>query len=485
MSGITTGEYTFSWRNIFQSQYYVQLKNGLNILTFTDDNIPSGNILLDDVGRVSQSSAISLTKFKLEKGNKATDWTPAPEDVDAKINTAQSAAATAQATADVAAAKTQGMTTFEGGYMTTSLIKLMDALTNAETAGINGMKGNGNNPAFWAGGTYAQALQMLAAIVLKHNGAGKIGDLIIEENGTVVVKDPATGQIRVVWNATELPLLADLLSQSQISDSEINSAANRTTPGTTMLANNLVVTKANSKLTFDADISGSATAPSAGTALISVAVNLYKDGVIYTPISSFSYRLEQPGNPSASFNEAIDFVLNSVPIGTYSIGLTIGATSDGSSDWAVSATLGASTLAFVFEQDIEQVRYGLDGLMAFYSASKYFYMTSKTGVPFLKIRGELDLPGLRGSGSVSSGGYFSNGYGKESNSAKNSTGLYTITHALGHINYGVNLTIVSSNGQLNAVVTAKNTTSFDVRIVNASNNTLTDSAFDFSIYGTE
>lgn len=424
------------------------------------------------------AGSVYIKSYALYKGSKGEDWTPAVEDTQAAITNAQ-------ATADVAAAKTEGFTEIEGGLVTTNIIKLMDALAAAETAGINGMKGNGSNPAFWAGGTYAQALQMIAAIVLKHNGAGKIGDLIIEENGTVVVKEPATGQIRVVWNATELPLLADLLSQSQISDSEINSAANRTTPGTTTLANTLVVTKANSKLTFDADISGYVNAPSAGTALISVAVNLYKDGVLYTPITSFNFRLQNPDNPSDSFTETIDFVLNSVPVGTYSVTLEVGATSDGSSDWVVNATLGASTLAFLFEQDIQQVRYGLDGLMAFYSAFKYFYLTSKSGVPFLSMRGELDIPGLRGSGSVSLGGLFSNRFGKASDSVRNSTGLYTISHTLGHTNYGVNLSIFSSNGQLNAVVTAKNNTSFDVRIVNASNNALTDSAFDFSIYGNE
>ena len=39
---------------------------------------------------------------KLEKGNKATDWTPAPEDVDSAINTAQSTANTAKTNAETA-----------------------------------------------------------------------------------------------------------------------------------------------------------------------------------------------------------------------------------------------------------------------------------------------------------------------------------------------------------------------------------------------
>lgn len=45
---------------------------------------------------------IEPKSLKLEKGNKATDWTPAPEDVDAGINNVQTAANKAQTTADEA-----------------------------------------------------------------------------------------------------------------------------------------------------------------------------------------------------------------------------------------------------------------------------------------------------------------------------------------------------------------------------------------------
>ena len=42
------------------------------------------------------NTTIYIKKIKIEKGNKATDWTPAPEDVDAGIDEAQSNALTAQ-----------------------------------------------------------------------------------------------------------------------------------------------------------------------------------------------------------------------------------------------------------------------------------------------------------------------------------------------------------------------------------------------------
>lgn len=48
----------------------------------------------------TDGAKFTITNFKLEKGNRATDWTPAPEDIDADISTAQTSADNAQATAD-------------------------------------------------------------------------------------------------------------------------------------------------------------------------------------------------------------------------------------------------------------------------------------------------------------------------------------------------------------------------------------------------
>lgn len=54
-------------------------------------------ILFDDrFNRPSTAPNIILSNFKLEKGNKATDWTPAPEDVDAQIQTVRTQITDAQ-----------------------------------------------------------------------------------------------------------------------------------------------------------------------------------------------------------------------------------------------------------------------------------------------------------------------------------------------------------------------------------------------------
>ena len=46
------------------------------------------------------TDGLYINRLKLEKGNRATDWSPAPEDVDADISTAQTSANNAQATAN-------------------------------------------------------------------------------------------------------------------------------------------------------------------------------------------------------------------------------------------------------------------------------------------------------------------------------------------------------------------------------------------------
>lgn len=61
--------------------------------------------------RLNFGGAANICGVKLEKGNRATDWTPAPEDVDKDIATAQAAAEAAQATANQNAVDMAGIVT--------------------------------------------------------------------------------------------------------------------------------------------------------------------------------------------------------------------------------------------------------------------------------------------------------------------------------------------------------------------------------------
>jgi len=99
--------------------------------------------------------------FKVEKGNRATDWTPAPEDIDAAIGTVatQSANALAQAqNAQNTAAALQQVTSFlqttvDGNVIATGTVAVGDV--NEGNAGITGATDNNDPVRFWAGTTYA------------------------------------------------------------------------------------------------------------------------------------------------------------------------------------------------------------------------------------------------------------------------------------------------------------------------------------------
>lgn len=79
-------------------------------------------------------------KWKLEKGNRATDWTPAPEDVDSLISAAQSTANSAKSTADSAVSTigkwcyNNDITYINGGKIYTGTVTTDKLAANSVTA---------------------------------------------------------------------------------------------------------------------------------------------------------------------------------------------------------------------------------------------------------------------------------------------------------------------------------------------------------------
>lgn len=113
---------TWTYNSYYDTEYsrsYVKYFNTWPIaLALTQDTLLG--MILTNEGNVSPTRTI--TGLKLEKGNKATDWTPAPEDVDSDI-------AQAQYTADTTS---QRVTTAE------ARIDLVSDAINAMVAGENG-----------------------------------------------------------------------------------------------------------------------------------------------------------------------------------------------------------------------------------------------------------------------------------------------------------------------------------------------------------
>lgn len=89
----------------------------------------------------------------------------------------------------------QGFTLVEGGRLRTFGLELMQG-RGAGACTTAGLWGGGyagayskNSPAFWAGGTFVEALRGLANTILRHDGSAKIGRMLVAQNGDMAWAD--------------------------------------------------------------------------------------------------------------------------------------------------------------------------------------------------------------------------------------------------------------------------------------------------------
>jgi hypothetical protein len=163
---------------------------GKNKITFkpTESHLASGNKFAFRWYNNGAIFTFRYRKLQLEKGSKATDWTPAPEDVQAEIDAVQTTAGEALSKANKSAAITDEFSGFDGGLATAVILEMREPSTTERgdaTAGLSGMQAD--NVAFWAGGTYADALNGTAKAIIRHDGSVKFTDG--EFHGTIYATD--------------------------------------------------------------------------------------------------------------------------------------------------------------------------------------------------------------------------------------------------------------------------------------------------------
>ncbi len=112
-----------------------------------------------ELTNITQGS-FSWKNVKIEKGNKPTAWSPAPEDVEAKVSEL-----------DYLKEALQGTTDINGGLLLTTLIQLRNA-ANAVTAGMSGLDGQGRNVFLWCGGTLDNAIKENVLSLIRRDGSG-------------------------------------------------------------------------------------------------------------------------------------------------------------------------------------------------------------------------------------------------------------------------------------------------------------------------
>lgn len=97
---------------------------------------------------------VTFINLKLEKGNKATDWTPAPEDLEAQFQNLQNGITNVQSSMNDVKTKTDNFTSIQGGLLSSNIISVGSTQVN-QNAFISGVTdAGGMSVRFGAGANY-------------------------------------------------------------------------------------------------------------------------------------------------------------------------------------------------------------------------------------------------------------------------------------------------------------------------------------------
>jgi len=392
-------------------------------------------------------------------------------------------------------AKTQYMTSITGGVIYTALMKLFNPTTATETAEVSGDNDSPTNPALYAGGTYAEALGDTAKAIIRHDGSykfagsGSMGDVYVDAGGRLYIQD-SLGVERFRFGNYHLTPLDVLRNSSQTTYAESFSTKNfgvtlyqqETYTETFYQTETLVVP--SSAEGCDIQVSGYISMSTDNPHIHAyIRVTLTKDssdyGVITTMDDIFidnsvkDYSVKLRSVPSGTYSIKLDFSSTYSPVGT-----PIAAT--------VTSQVYNIYVTTIVRNDYKAVHIASDGMMAFYSSDKVFYINSNpaAGKPFLTIIGDTDISGVLLSGEVNSAGVTVKQWGAKkdasSTSVKSSTGVYYVYHSIGHTNYSVQITPTESGRIYH--VSNMGTSTFLVSFKNTSGSPQ-DSGFAYAVQG--
>jgi len=148
-----------------------------------DNLISSINAVIAD-GKVTPAEKQSIdaifVTYRTDKAAFATRIEEANQSIQNAIKNVADGAATESAELQaqmntVKAITDKFGTTINGGLVQTVMMLLREAGSVEDTAGISGIQGAAkDDPAFWAGGTYAQAFEGTAKAIIRHDGSGHL-----------------------------------------------------------------------------------------------------------------------------------------------------------------------------------------------------------------------------------------------------------------------------------------------------------------------
>ena len=133
---------------------------------------------------MSVAGVATLCELQLERGNVASPWGNSPFD--------NSSDRTYYQALQYLQAALKGSTTIDGGLVLTNLIQLGDYSNDSEfveRAGANGKYVDDDSPAFWAGGTMADAVELIRRIRNGETDLAGLADFVVTHGGMAVLRN--------------------------------------------------------------------------------------------------------------------------------------------------------------------------------------------------------------------------------------------------------------------------------------------------------
>lgn len=342
----------------------------------------------------------------------------------------------------------QASTDIQGGVVQTAILLLRN-LAEQVTAGMSGL--GDDNIGMWAGGTYQEALNSIAKIILRKDGSGQLagGNITWDAAGALELLGKITAGSGKIGG---LDIFSNSLKSASMSFSEtpVESLASLITPASVSLGFHYTQNASESNTTaiaytqnfvipWDAKIKFRATTgwgvswPTTEKGKWTVSVKQVGGSTVFS----------QTGNDAIG-NQLFEV---SVPAGTYVIEVQSKSVSPiplGESNTASASITGESSSTIYAYGYNFQTKIGNNGFYSFWDALKFLYYNPDTGIV---VRGATDIPaGLGGASISSSGGVFAP-WGKIAGTGQvvKSGSNYTITHNIGDTNYSIILTPKSTN----------------------------------------
>lgn len=324
----------------------------------------------------TSGNIIAFDQLMLQEGNKASAFTPAVRHVSDALD---------------------GSTDIIGGLVATNLLMMKDLDSNIR----GGMSGLNDNIGFWTGGTYAEALSMLAKIILRKDGSGHLAGgkikwnadgSLLEVIGKITANEGKIGNLSVTGGALQsdtitlteqaVETLPTLLSpvpssisyQSTWQDNTYNSDAHAITQS--------IVLQIDSQVRFKATAFPSPNF--GGNGIWSVYITDANGATVYSDNGAdfITDKLYAVMLPPGSYN------IHSVAGGLYELGV----------NYLNSASITGESSSIIYSVGyISRTKIGNNGFYSFWDALKYVYYSSTEG---LKVRGNIELLSPNGQSGI-------------------------------------------------------------------------------------